>query len=121
MTSELNEIHFSDYEIILKIKKGRFFLSIPDLRLIASGNSLEEAYQSLTEKKEAFLKELQEAGLTFPKQEPASIIGAGSPQKFTTSSLRDNILGFTIKIMIVGITLFFIVSVSSVKLEKIAG
>ena len=53
-----------------------------------------------TEKKEALLKELQEAELTLPKQESASIIGAGSPQKFTASPLRDNVLGFMIKIVI---------------------
>jgi len=118
MTSELNKIHLSDYEIILKIKKDRFFLSVPGLNLTASDNSLEQAYQSLTEKKEALLKELQEAELTLPKQESASIIRAASPQKFTASPLRDNVLGFMIKIVIVGVALVIIFEVSAPKLKR---
>jgi len=120
MTPELNEINLSDYEIILKVKKGRFTLSIPDMLLTASGNSLEQVYQLLTEKKEAFLKELQEAGLTLPKQEPVSITGAGSPQKFTASSLIDNVLGFMMKVAIIGVIVTFTVAIASSKLGKIA-
>ena len=66
----------------------------------------------------AFLKELQEAELTLPKQESTSITDAGSPQKFNASPLRDNVLGFMIKIVIVGVALAIIVVVSVPKLKE---
>ena len=55
--------------------------------------------------------------MTLPKQEPVSKTGARSPQKFAASSLRDNVLGFIMKIVVVGIALIVIIVVSSAQLE----
>jgi hypothetical protein len=120
MTSDLNEIHLSDYEILLKVKKDKYFLSIPEFGMIASDNSLERAYQSLAVKKEAFLKELQEAELTLPKKESSPITGPALTKKFATNNLRDNVLGFIIKMVMVGVVLIIVIGVSSAKLNVIA-
>ena len=53
-----------DYELILIEKNGKFVFHIKALSLVASGNTIEEAYSKIIQKKIALIKEITDAGLS---------------------------------------------------------
>lgn len=55
--------NLEDFEVTLKVKGGQFTFFLPQLNLVAKGNSLEEAYSKFDEKKNLAWSQLQEAGI----------------------------------------------------------
>lgn len=120
MEQNSNDVTLSNFEVILKTSKNRYFFRIPKLGLIASGDSVEKAYQSLTEKKEEFLKEVQGAGLTLPENKSVEFSGNAGAEKSVAGNLKNDIVRFLVKTVIIGILFLIIIEVSGSKLNKIA-
>lgn len=55
---KLNYLNSLKYDILLRQKKGLFYLIIPEIPLIASGKSLEEAYNDLNEQKQSLFNNI---------------------------------------------------------------
>ena len=55
----LDEAKTIEYDILLRLKKNRYFLQIRELNIFATGSNLEETYQDLISKKDQLINEFQ--------------------------------------------------------------
>ncbi|MBT5029520.1 MAG: hypothetical protein HOM97_14085 [Nitrospina sp.] len=95
-----------DYDIIIRVKKGKYFLYMKELQLLAKGETLEAAYQDLSRKKETLKREffgLEDLILLPP------LSGSTVPYKAMDSSY---IIRFLFKSGVIGALIIIIISFS---------
>jgi len=100
-----------DHEITLKIKKGTYYFSIPDLMLTSKETDIESAYQNLLLKKDKFFKDAEEAGLEIP---PGTAKIAKSSSAPTLPQTSSNIKSYFTKVVgtavVILVTTFFLIN-----------
>jgi len=107
----------SGHSVTLVEKNGRFFFFQPDVGVIASGESIEDAYQKFLGARHAFLREVEQAGLTVGDKHGA----AGAQGIVLTSAVRNlsSELGLFVAKLCIAIVL--IAAISGAVLTRAAG
>ncbi|MFC1606548.1 type II toxin-antitoxin system HicB family antitoxin [Candidatus Latescibacterota bacterium] len=100
---DIHDYKNHDYDVIMKQKKGLFYFIIPDLPVIAQGETLESAYQELEKEKELFFKKAIECdSLHLIKTDR-------SKKQKKEKSFFDEISVFLTKLAVLGVVLLVVV------------
>ena len=102
-----------DYKVIVTKKADKYILYINELQLIASGDSLDFAYQELNRKKVELLKEFEEAGPGINPPPPSSHLLNGE-----NTARRKDIGVFTLKTLIACFVLILVINFASNKINS---
>ncbi len=91
--NELEKLMNLDYDVILKIIGGKFYLIINELSIIVEGKSIGEAYNKLESKKKEYFSKIIEFGTTEMIQKPK--------KKLHKKMFFSNLFPFFIKTVII--------------------
>lgn len=106
------ENSMAPYEVIISIKKDKYFCRIPELYLVAKGNDLGSSYQELMKKKGALFKEIEE----FENEDecnPPLVTRFGDSKGSRSSSTENDLRNFLIKKGVVGLLILILFIIAS--------
>ena len=115
MGDSIENARFS-YEVTFRFKNNKYHFSIPELGLIRSADSIQEAYDNLILKKDKIIKEYEESGnldMLTPPKKAGSYAGAQYPGSYSTSGVFKIFLIKTGIVIAAILLIFFIVNEES--------
>lgn len=96
------------YDAILRTRNGHYYLQIKELGLLVHGDDLASTYSELSRKRDALVKDFQDAGL-LQELPIASSIGVSAG---TGRSLGQEVGLFSLKMLMVAVTISVVVFVA---------
>ena len=102
-----------NYEVIVLVKNGKYFCRIPELSLLAKGDDLESSYQKLMDKKEEFIKEVEEYQDEGEFTPPSTTWFREGRGQHGSSITKYGFMDFLIKAGVVGLMALVILNIAS--------
>ncbi len=102
----------ANYEVIISVKKEKYYCRIPELYLVAKGNDFESSYQELMKKKSALIKEIEE----FESEDefsPPLVTRFRDSRGSRSSSAGNDVRGFLIKTGVISLLVLIVVFIAS--------
>jgi len=108
-----DKIEVPNYEVIVSVKNEKYFCRIPELSLLAKGDDLESSYQKLMDKKEEFIKEVEEYQDEDEFVPPSTTWFREGRGQHGSSITKYSFMDFLIKAGVVGLMALVILNIAS--------